>query len=226
MSATVHTGDLVLSTGDSTIARMMFEATGGLYDQLNKSTTKIAARATGAVSSATGAVGSVRGFTTVNTGINGNKVSDIAGHVAARITNYNPNVVIIEVGVNDVPASTADFNTQYDSMLSQVRSTLPSAQIVCLSILCYGEIWAAGPVWNNGPTDTNFLEPFNADIQALCVTYSATYIDVRAALLAIEPTINPTKANNAFTSDGVHEVIQSSQITLGSWARPSFTVIP
>jgi hypothetical protein len=232
VSADVHTGARVVSPGNSITARGWINPTGGLLDIINAKLTKVPARnVTGAVL-ATMVPGSTiaksMGCLYINTGINEQTIEDIEENVGPQITDHDPDLVVMLIGVNNVAARTdpAVFAAKFTSTMAQIRAWSSTVPIVCVSILCYGEIWAAGPVWNNGVTDTDFLEPFNTTIQAACVTYNATYTELRAKLLAIEPLINPTQANAAFTTEGVHPLIQSSELIMGQWASFSFNVIP
>jgi|SRR6185312_809404 len=235
MAVTVRSGNLLLFTGDSiTDSRVWFDQPGGLLDLINAGLKKIGGSpGTGFIAGKQGSsfiAGRLLGCAVRNTGVNGNVTGDIAADVPGRITNYNPDVVVILIGVNDVAGRVATATTlaNMTTILSSTRASLPSAQIGVVSIMCYGEAWTAGPplAWNNGVTDTSFLEPDNVNFQALCATYNATFIDIRTPLLAIEPTINPTSQNQAFTIDGVHPVEPASCVQMGTWAFPYFTVVP
>jgi lysophospholipase L1-like esterase len=244
MPAVVRPGNLVVFVGDSITQAGWFSVAGGFVDQVNAQIPTViapryatlapgSAAATVAPGAATASVASVaiqNTIRTVNSGIAGNQTADIAAAVAARITNYNPDVVVLLIGINDitfgVPFGTT--MTNYESILSQVRAWSTTVQIACLSVLFYGEQWAAGPVWDNSPTYDAPIDAVNAAVQALCTTYNATYVPVRPQALTYE-TINNAPAPGApsgiLTLDRFHPNA-NGQLQIGSFSIGSFTVTP
>jgi len=112
---------------------------------------------------------------------------------------------------------------------STIHSSLPNTQIALVSILCYGEEWTAGPplAFSNGACCDAALNTNNTNFQSLCAsTAHCTYVNVHTPLLNIEPTINPTNQNQAFTYEGVHPIQPGSEVQMGTWSRPYFTAIP
>jgi hypothetical protein len=244
---TVHGGKLLLFTGDSITAAGWPEVAGGFVDQINAQIpTVVAPRYSvpttnsgtilrpGSTSSTVRAVSHQSTIRTVNTGIAGNQTSDIAAAVPTRITNYNPDIIVILIGINDCinSISLGTSTTNYTSILTQIRAWSSTVQIACLSLLCYGEHWASGPLsW--GPNAPALLDgpiaAFNSMVQGLCVTYNCTYVDARTPLLTWESQNNtpePGLQNGPFAGGGPHPLVPSGQILLGGWVLPSFTVIP
>ena len=229
---TVHSRSRGLGAGDSITARRWSEATGGLCDTIGQRMPGKIFGSSGvgavAASNGGGAVpGLNRGYQFLNTGINGQKTADVLAGIQSQIIQWAPDWLVLLIGVNDIAGrlAVATIEANYNSIMATVAAALPSCQIACCSILCYGEIWTLSggvPVWNNGPTDTD-LATVNSYIQnTICPTYGATYVDFRTPLLALQPSINPGQANNAFTTDGVHPIIQASEVTMGQWASASF----
>lgn|SRR5678815_1983766 len=250
MAATVRPGDQVVFVGDSITAAAWMSVTGGLVDQINAQIpvvnmprvatvaggAAIATLAPGARAATVAAVSTQSVIRVVNSGVPGNKAADIAADVAGRITNYNPNVVVMLIGVNDAVnvTSLASFQTSIHTILSTTRAALPSCKIVVLSILWWSEQWAAGPVWNNfydpppsNPTYTPSIAEYNAILQSECAAVSGTYIDTRAPALAYEAANNtpaPGAVQGILTQDRIHPTIPLGQVQIGNWCIGSFTV--
>ncbi len=242
MAVTVRPGNKVVFVGDSITLAAWYAVTGGLVDQINAQIpTVVAPRyatlaggaraatlAPAAVAATVAPVSIQSPIRVVNSGVSGDETANIDAAVAARITDYNPDVIVLLVGVNDVNLleSTAFITTHYGSILSQIRAWSPTVPIACLSILFIGELWGAGPVWANAK-DTA-LNDANTAIQGLCATYNATYIDARARALTYETVNNapaPGAASGILTSDGIHPNA-TGKLQLGDWTIGSFTVTP
>ena len=67
-----------------------------------------------------------------NRGISGNKVSDLAGRWRTDTLDLKPDLLSILIGINDLNAgvSAADYERQYDQLLTETRSALPSVRLV------------------------------------------------------------------------------------------------
>lgn len=155
----------------------------------------------------------VKGLVAINSGVNGNTIADIEDDIAGRITDYNPDVVVLEAGINDAaaipdPTPTEDFRASYDNVLETVKLVLPDVQIVCVGILSDGELWGASPsphfTGNDFDTDIETLE---AQIQASAEEHGAYYVSVRTPAALAESTLNapaPGAATGILTLDGVH----------------------
>ena len=180
----------------------------------------------------------------VNSGESGDGVALIAAAVPARITNYNPTLMVIEVGVNDCRGDTPllTFRADFDSILDQTQSVIPSVKIMCLNILTVGEQWTTSggvPVWNDklvpppsNPTWTPWIDDYNGQIQASCTAHGGTYVETRMEYLAWE-VANNTPAPGVFTGlltldspsnpTGVHPTTLGQQV-LGGIFVPYFAV--
>ncbi len=184
-----------------------------------------ALRATVSVGSNPGAVSVVTGggqINAINSGVSQNKVADIEGAIAARITDYAPIGVVLEIGVNDCrglnagsPTPLVTFRASYDNILATVKATLPTVSIVCLSIFVVQEHWTAsgGIHFTGNPYDTGSttpsIEQYNTEIQASALAHGCTYVDIRtpAALAeSIQNTPSPGAIDGILTgaADGIH----------------------
>lgn len=226
--------------GDSITAFGWYAAGGGFVSQVNASIASLPSTVSPGVNVgasfgiAASSAGTARNLpvnptqlSVTSSGVVGNKIADIEADVPGRITNFNPDVIVIEVGVNDVIGGTAgtDFSTSYASVLDQIIAWNPTRQIGCVSILCYGEQWqAGGDHWGPNTLDAQIAD-FNGRILAAANTRGATYIDMRTPLGVWETQNNlpgpPGTATGNFTNSGdpVHPS-GAGQTLMGTFGVP------
>jgi hypothetical protein len=248
MAIIIRGGEKALGTGDSITAGGYLEVAGGLFDQIDAkiptvtgprfataaagSTPAVAASgSTRAIANSVSTHNTIRRF---NTGIAGNLTGDIAAAVPARITNLAPDVLILLIGINDVinGMSLAAYSTpNMNTILSQTRAFSSTMQILLVSLLCYGELWAAGPPLSWGPNAPQLLDgpidAFNVMLQGMCSTYNCTYADARAQLLVWESINNapaPGVQAGPFAGGGPHPLIPTGQVVLSNFLIGSFQV--
>lgn len=217
----VHTGSKILVVGDSLVANAW-------YDQAQSTvggTNLLVQQLLPAV------------VTAINSGVGGNQVADIDAAIAARITDYNPDVVIIDVGINDCrgvpigPTPLATFRASYDHIITTVQATLPTVQIACVSLLLLFEKWASSPApthFSGNPLDSGAgsIDVYNGEIQASARVHGCVYIDVRAPAAIAEASQNtpePGVASGVLTGDGLHP-LAAGQLVMSTAARGWFTV--
>ena len=175
----------------------------------------------------------------INQGHGQKQIADCLANIDTWILATNPEVLVLEFGRNDVapplppftPTPLVDFRASYDAVLDQTLAAFPSCKIVCLSILCDGEQWAAGPVWNNAfdpppsnPGYTPSIAEFNAQIQASCVAHGGLYIDLRGPALLVEAALNtpaPGAGVGPLTIDGTHPNA-AGQLLMSNAVFPAF----
>lgn len=243
MAVPVAPGNLLLFVGDSRTAQAYFAVADGLIDQINAQIpTVVAPRysslgggatasslAGGATMSTVADVTIHNVVRVVNSGVGGNKTADIAADVPGRITDHDPDVVVLFVGINDITFGVPleDTLDNYESILTQIRAWSPTVPIVCVSELWYGEQWLSGPLrWSNTPDYDAAIDAVCSGYAALASTYSATSIDVRSPFLVYESVNNvPEPGARGFTSDdGLHPG-PVGQLQLCNEMISSFTVI-
>ena len=172
--------------------------------------------------------------TAINSGVPQNQISDIAADIPGRITNYNPDVVVILIGVNDVrgvptgPPPLETFRTNYATVVDTVKATLPNCRIMLVSILYAGEKWASvpPPAHFAGNTYDATIDAWNNVIRYLAESRGCVYVDGRGASAIVEPTGNtpePGAVSGFLTDDQVHQLILGQQV-LSNKLRTYFTV--
>jgi len=160
-------------------------------------------------------------------GTPGDTAESIAVNIPGRITNFNPDAVVLFVGVNDALTATplATFNAAIDTILAGIAAYDATTPTMVLSIFTAGEQWSAGPVWDNAldpPPSNPGYTPSIAQLDAEKVTAiadstltTAEYLDLRAAALAFLAAHNtpaPGAHDGFLTSDGVHPLIPFGQV--------------
>ena len=239
MGIPAHVGTPIVFVGDSITFEGWFSAeqstvsgTDLLADQLSPVAVQPRpGSVSGTVASATGNVGSVASVVggnqiyAINSGVSGNKAADIAANVASRITNYNPQAIVLYVGVNDIGGNQAAFGASYASILSQITAWNPAVPVVCLSILSYGEQWQFPPLlWYSGETGTQ-IPQYNAYIQSAAASAGATYVNLSTAALNYEQVHNAPQIgafSGILTRDGIHPLAVGQRF-ISDLVYPLFT---
>jgi len=189
-----HAGQRWHFAGDSITNFGWFSAVGGFVDQIN-------------------ALVGGGGIVVTSNGIGGEKTIDMASRVHEQIAIYNPEVIVVEIGYNDMPIGVplTVFRAAYDSILVGCRAECPGAQIMCISTLLGGEQWRSGPLrWDISSEfgiGQPYIENYNAQIAASAAAFGAAYVDVRTPALTYESVNNtpePGVASGVLTVDGIH----------------------
>jgi lysophospholipase L1-like esterase len=148
----------------------------------------------------------------INSGVPGNRIADLDANATMRVTRYDPKLVVVEVGINDIRTGvgTSAFRTSYDSFLGKVATGSPLPALVCLSVVAFGEQWTSGPpmAWSNSGESYDAIIPgYNNEIQGSCVAHGGIFVDVYGAMLTAESMQNtpaPGLLQGVLTQDRVH----------------------
>jgi lysophospholipase L1-like esterase len=165
----------------------------------------------------------------INSGHFGDKVADLASQVAPRITNYNPQVIVILIGVNDIGVtSPSSFSASYASLLAQIQAWNPAVPVICLSIFTFGEQWTSPPLAWSAASAIQCVQ-FNVLIQAACSAAGVPYIDINTPLLTWESLNNlpmPGVVSGLMTQSalpaGIHPTAIGQEF-ISDLVYPSFT---
>lgn len=248
----IHYYDTVAFAGDSITAGAYYNQTGSFLPLIQAAiptiTIRTAATATGGVATATGGVGHDAGqsihpvVTNIDSGLAGSTAADWAASGAAmtvtRVTNYNPQVVVVGLGINDVrtPFTAAAYRANVDIILDKINTVCPNAQILIWGVLGNGEQWASGPLrWSNAAyappgyvIDTQ-VDDYNTQMAASCAAHTkCQFVDMRSHWLTLEQTTNtpePGAANGVYSLDGVHPN-PAGQTMMGSYLFTTVTISP
>lgn len=181
-------------------------------------------------------------MTTSQSGVSGNVAADILSDgVNVRVTNFNPDVVVLEIGVNDAGEGTdySVFQAEHASIIAQILAWKPTTQILCMGIACYFEQWQlvnGVPSWGIDIHDAAIIGINNA-IQANVAANIAncTYVNLRDPCLATEVAFNsppPGLLDQIVCNGAPHPstylgptAAGSGMVLWGGWAYPYVKVV-
>ena len=140
----------------------------------------------------------------VNSGINGNKTSDILDNIKNRVYAYNPSKIFLLIGVNDIlydNASSDKVIEQIDEIVKETNEKLPNTKIYIESIYPVNSDWKDN--YDNSardPYETNqTILDTNKLLKQYCLDNDYNYIDVYSSLVDDNNTLNSN-----YTNDGLH----------------------
>lgn len=143
------------------------------------------------------------------------------------------------VGINDcrgVPGAVTQsaFRASYDSILTQVKATLPSVKIVCMGLFALGELWASSsltpPHFAGNVLDApaaNSIELYSLQVQQSAIAHGCTYVDLRARAALAESVLNtpqPGVSPGPLTGDLLHPTA-AGQSNISTTVRAIFQVV-
>ncbi len=131
-----------------------------------------------------------------NSGVAGDDcITILAATIAARVTAYLPDMVIVFIGINcwqhlDANGTPTDgeCTTNHALILSQIKAQNPAAQILVMGPLCKGENWPDGANTGQDPG----INAKNAICSATALAAGVTFVDLRPSFFAYEAINNPT----------------------------------
>ena len=148
---TIHPGDTVVELGDSLTQFGWANVTGGLVDQVNVLTSKIASKyrrpaARLKVSSHNAKIQIPGGaITVINRGVAGWTSTQIEAD-KVNIPALNPKAIILDIGINDADlgVSPSTYRSNVDSALAYYIANIPGVQILFVSPLVNGDAETTG----------------------------------------------------------------------------------
>lgn len=245
MTAAVKYGARTVLSGDSITVGGWATVSGGLIDTINaqiptSSKLRRSRRVNGSRPARMAAAVGTRGARVVNstfkpnlvvlnTAIAGQLTQNLLADVVNQITSKTPDLVILHIGINDSWAPvdpTTVTKPNYEAILQAIRAYSASVPIVCIGLMYYGEQYDVGPVWSNSPSADVNIDLNNGFIQALCVTYNCTFVDMRTTMLTYETVHNtplPGLRIGPLSQDGLHPN-DTGRLLMGTIAAPFFKV--
>lgn len=140
----------------------------------------------------------------VNSGINGNKTSDIINNIRNRVYNYNPSKIFLLIGVNDIiydDASPEDVVGKIDEIVSEIREKLPNTKVYIESIYPINNTWRDEHDYRVKDENevNNTISTTNSLIKDYCKENELKYINVNDSLLNDNGVLDSN-----YTDDGLH----------------------
>lgn len=136
----------------------------------------------------------------VNDGVGGNKTIDLIERLEG-LYDYNPSLVIILIGTNDINANISDENiiNNIEKIIDGIRNERKNAYIYIQSIYPINK--EMGDFFNNLPSEYNnkHIIKVNKLIKQLCKKKKVTYINVYDSLKDSNGNLK-----SAYTKEGLH----------------------
>ena len=149
-----------------------------------------------------------------NRGISGNKIPDLQARWATDTIALRPDILSILAGVNDYwhkrsfgyTGTTADYENQYRSLLSETRTALPNVTLVVLEPF----------VLRTGAVDASWFPEFDerrAAAARVATAVGARFVPLQAVFDARAAESGP----EAWAKDGVHPTPAGHAVIAQQW---------
>lgn len=155
-------------------------------------------------------------LTFVNTGVSGNRISDLAARWERDVLNHKPQILSVQIGINDVATrydgshsiSTMEFSEIYRDLLQRTRKELPDTQIVLMEpFLLPLRIELAR--WRAD------LDPKIQAVRELACEFSCTLVPLDGIFAAAASR----REKSFWTKDGVHPTATGHALIADSWIK-------
>lgn len=151
----------------------------------------------------------------INQGISGNKVTDLQARWQEDVLAFNPSLVSIKIGINDVwhglagranGVSIGRFVEGYTDILQRLREHAPQAQIV----LCEPSV-----IWPPAPEEGNdALQPYIAAVRDLAEKFQAVAVVPLHGAFELARRERP---DIVWAPDGVHPSSSGHMLIAREW---------
>ncbi len=136
----------------------------------------------------------------INSGISGDKTTDILPNMKKRVYQYNPTKVILLIGTNDLVVDTDKMEKEVikhiKEMVNKMKKYRKKTSIYIESIYPVNKMMNEQVV---GSRNNKRIKRVNQKIKELCQREGCTYIDMYPFL-----TDEKGNLNQKYTSDGLH----------------------
>lgn len=152
------------------------------------------------------------GLSVQNRGVSGHTAAELLARWQRDCIELRPDLLSLLIGVNDAhrgmrakTAALSEFARAYDTLLGQVRSSLPGCRLVLLEpfALVFDD---------EGRERLAQLRPIQAHVRAAAVRHNATFVELQAAFEAVAGT-HPEQ----WIYDGVHPTAAGHWLIAQRW---------
>lgn len=141
-------------------------------------------------------------YRVVNSGISGNTTKDLINRIDSDLYDYNPSVVIIQIGTNDLRVSIKDEEiiSNIKKIIKGIRKNRKNASILVESIYPLNRDMDT-EYWDGVNEDYNnkHIIKLNKDIKKLCKIEHIKYINVYTSLLDDNKNLK-----EVYSKEGLH----------------------
>lgn len=141
-------------------------------------------------------------YKTFNSGISGNKTTDILNDLENRVYKYNPTKLFLLIGINDLKngINKDEVINNIEIIIKQIKENKKDTTIYVESIYPISNEEDMKNIKKIVPkTDNNEIKETNKKLNELCKKYNITYINVYDKLLNDKGSLKKD-----YTTDGLH----------------------
>lgn len=142
-------------------------------------------------------------YPVINSGINGNRTVDILENLDNRVYKYNPDKIIILIGVNDLAHNqpTEYVFSNIKKITKDIKNKFPKSTIYIQSIYPVNSTWKEYASEDSPSLDDiiSRIKEVNKKIEVYCKNNNFEYIDAYSSLID-----NDGVLKNSYTVDGIH----------------------
>lgn len=138
----------------------------------------------------------------VNSGISGHRTTNVLKEMENRVYRYNPSVVFILIGTNDMLDNLSNEETVINvgKIIDDIKKNRPNTKINVISIFPVNTSDDSKVIHSMVKTRNNEdINTMNKGIKKICKEKKVTYIDVNSLLLDSDK-----KLDINYTTDGLH----------------------
>lgn len=142
------------------------------------------------------------GYKTFNSGISGNKTTDILNDLENRVYKYNSNKVFLLIGINDLKngISNDEVLNNIEIIIKKIKENSKDTIIYVESLYPISDEKDKKNIKKIVPkTDNNEIKETNKKLNELCKKYNIKYINVYDKLLNDKGSLKKD-----YTTDGLH----------------------
>lgn len=236
---TIHPGNRVLYLGDSLTQFGWMSVSGGLNDQINVATSKIASKYRRGIvvhrlkanSHAVKIQIPGGAITVINRGVAGWTSTQIEAD-KVNIPALSPNAIILDIGINDVTIgnSPATYRSNVDSALTYYQANIPGVQILFVSPLVNGELRTSDGTAFSGNGFDSQIDAIIVQAAASAASHSIVFVNIRPAALTYIDAHGPPAPGTTFgtivDSTKLHPIVPTGQLWMSNQVVPSVTISP
>ena len=158
-------------------------------------------------------------YQVINCGISGNRIVDLYARVKKDVWNWNPDVLSIFIGVNDVWHDLSEtpngvdivrFEKIYRALLDDTLAVLPNLKIMLIEPFV-----AHGVTTNANEAHFAQVKDYAKVVKKLAEEYNLPFLPLQEKFDELEKKADPSY----WTADGVHPTVMGAKMIADEWIK-------